>query len=108
VRFQIGRVDHDRLPIRGLGSQPLEDPGEHTHLAPPLPAVVERLGRPLPGRRITPPQAIATDEDYAAQHASIVNPWLAMALWKERSQPRHLLVAQPEKIAHHAPISSRA
>ena len=31
-----------------------------------------------------------------------------MALWKERSQPLHLLVRQPEQIAHDHPRSSGA
>jgi hypothetical protein len=50
----------------------------------------------LDPRRITPPQTIAIDEDYAAQNPPIIDARLAMALWKERSQPIHLLVRQPE------------
>jgi len=39
------------------------------HLAPSLPAVVEGLGGTVFLRRIAPAQAIAIDEDYAAQSA---------------------------------------
>ena len=33
----------------------------------------------------------------------IIDPWVAVALWKERLQPLHLLVGQPEKVAHDHP-----
>src|SRR5690606_21158661 len=54
-------------------------------------------------RRVTPSQPVAIDEDYAAQNPSIIDPRLAMALRKERLQPLHLRVGQPEKVAHHHP-----
>lgn len=38
--------EHDRLPIRSVRNQSHHDPGKHGHVAPPLPAVLERLGRP--------------------------------------------------------------
>ena len=44
---------------------------------------------------------MAIDEDYAAQHATVIDTRLAMALRKKRLQPVHLLVGQPEKVAHH-------
>jgi hypothetical protein len=65
------------------------------HVPPPLPSVVERLRRAILPRRIAPPQAIAIDEDYAAQNPPIIDARLAMALRKERPQPIHLLVRQP-------------
>jgi hypothetical protein len=49
-----------------------------------------------------PPQRIAIDENNAAQHATIIHSWSAMAYGKERLKPSHLLVRQPEKIAHHS------
>jgi hypothetical protein len=39
----------------------------------------------------------------SGQVASIIHAWSAMALRKERSQPRHFVFAQPIKIAHSAP-----
>lgn len=38
-------------------------PGEDTHLAPSLPAAVERLMQPILSGRIAPTQTIAIDED---------------------------------------------
>ena len=67
------------------------------------PAVVERLRRAIFPWRVTPPQPIAIDEDYAAQHAPVIDSRLAMALREERLQPLHLLIGQPEKVAHHHP-----
>ena len=98
--FQISCINHDRLLVSRLGGQPGHDAGEHTHPAPALPSVVEGLGRPVFPGRVTPAQAIAIDEDYAAQDAAIIDTRLAMALGKERLKPRHLRVTQPEKIAH--------
>lgn len=100
MRLQVGRVDHNGLPVAALGGQSLHHPGEDPHVTPPLPTVVERLRRAILTRGVTPTQAIAIDEDYAAQYASIIHTRLAMALRKERRQPLHLLVGQPEKVAH--------
>ena len=100
VRFQIGRINHDSLLLGAFGGQDLHYPGKDPHVALPLPSVVERLRRPILLGRITPPQAIAIDEDYATQDAPVIDPRLAMALRKERLQPLHLLVGQPEKVAH--------
>jgi hypothetical protein len=56
--------------------------------------------RPVFRRRIAPPQAIAIDEYYPAQHAPIINAWLAMGLRKEWLQLYHLRIGKPIKIAH--------
>ncbi len=85
MRLKIGRVDHDGLLLGALGGQALHHPGKDTHVTPPLPSVVERLRWAILTRRIAPPQAIAIDEDYAAQDPPIIDTRLAMALWKERS-----------------------
>ena len=103
MRLQVGRVDHDDLLFAAFGSQPFHHPGEDPHIAPPLPSVVERLGWTILMGRIAPPQPIAIDEDYAAQHAPVIDPRLAMALGKERPQPLHLRFGQPEQVAHHHP-----
>ena len=108
MRFQIGRVDHDDLLLATLGGQPLHHLCEDAHGAPPLPAIVEGLGRAILTRRVTPSQPIAIGEDYAAEDPSIIDPRLAMALRKERLQPLHLRVGQPEKVAHHHSRQSRS
>jgi hypothetical protein len=96
VRLQIGRVDHDGLVLDALGGEPLHQPGKDTHVLSPLPLVVERRRCTLLNRRITPPQTIAIEEDYAVENPPIIDTLLAMALWKERSQPLDLLVCQPD------------
>ena len=45
-------------------------------------------------------KTIVIDEDNAAQHPSIIDARLTVALWEERLQSRHLRVGQPKKIAH--------
>ena len=100
MRFQIGRVDHDRLVFGALGGEAHHDPGEDPVLAPALPAVVERLGGPVVLRRVKPSQAIAIDEGYATEDATIIDTRLAMALGKEGAKAIHLRLAQPEKVAH--------
>jgi hypothetical protein len=103
VRFEIGRVDHDRLWCGGFGSQSVHHSGEDAHVTPPLPTVVEGLGWAIFLRGVTPSQAIAIDEYNSAQNAPIIHTRLAMALRKERTEPRHLVFVQPVKIAHNAP-----
>ncbi len=96
MRLQIGRVNHNGLLVTALGGQPLHHPGKDPHVTPPLPSVVERLWRTVFFGRIAPPQAIAIDEYYTTQDPPIIDARLPMALRKERSQPLHLLVRQPE------------
>lgn len=107
VRLQIRRVYHDNLLLAAFGGQPLHHPGEDPPIAPPLPSVVEGLWGAILTGRITPPPPIATDEDYAAQIAPVIDAGLAMALREERPQPFHLFVGQPEKVAHLHPRQFR-
>ena len=99
VHFQIGRVDHDGLVIGAFGGQARHDPDEDALFTPAFPAVVESFGRTILPRRITPPQTIAINEDYATQNPSIINPGLAMALGGKRFQALNLRLDQPVKIA---------
>lgn len=94
--LELRRVDHDGFLIGALGGQPLQHPGEDPHVTLSLPTVLECLRRAIFSRRITPPQAIAIDEDYAAQDAVIIDARLPMTVRKKRFQPLHLLVRQPE------------
>jgi hypothetical protein len=61
---------------------------------------VKGLRRAILLWRIAPPQAIAIDEDYPAQHTPVIDTRLAMALGEEGLEPSHLRVGQPEKVAH--------
>ena len=56
--LEICRVDHDRLVLGTLGGQAEHDPGKDAVFAPPLPTVVEGLGRTVFLRRVKPPQPI--------------------------------------------------
>lgn len=100
MRLQMGRVDHQRIGASALIGQFKKHPGEDTLLTPALPPAVERLVRPALRRRIPPAQAVAIDEDYAAQHSFVVHTRLAVRLRKNGLQLGHLCIAQPVKIAH--------
>jgi hypothetical protein len=107
MRLEIGRVDHHRLRNGSFGSQTIHHPGEDSLVAPPLPPVVEGLRRAIFFRRIAPPQPIAIDEYYAAQHTPVIDARLTVALGEEGLQTGHLRVGQPEKVAHD-PVSLRS
>ena len=100
MRLQMGRVDHESVGCAALIGEFQEHPGEDALFAPTLPAAIKRLVRPIFRRRITPPQPIAIDEDYPAQHPLVINPRLAVGLREERLKLGHLIVRQPVKIAH--------
>lgn len=93
-------IDHNCLLFAVLGNQPHHHPREDALFAPALPTAVEHLVRAIGFRSITPPLPIAVDEGYPAQNPPVVDPWLAMRLWKAGFQTRHLCVAQLENIAH--------
>lgn len=97
MRLRVGRSDHDGGRRHRFGGQRLEHSGAPNF----APGLVECLGRAVFLRRIAPAQLIAVDEDYPARNTTIIDPWAAMSLRKERLEPSYLLVAQPEKIAHH-------
>lgn len=98
--LEVGRIDRNCLVIGGLSGQPGHDPRKHTHIAPPLPTVVECLGWAIFARRIAPAQPVAIDEYYAAQNTFVIDTGNAMALGKERAKTYHLRLGQPEQVAH--------
>jgi hypothetical protein len=72
-------------------------------LAKPSPtdeAVVDRLGRPVLGRRIAPPQTVPDHDDDAADDLPIINPRHTMRQWKIRFDPAHLHRRQPNQVAY--------
>ena len=76
VGLRVGRVDHHDPGLLLLSRQLGHDRGEHTHPAPPLPAVVERLRRAIGRGRMLPHQPIALNEDNPAQHPPVIDPLL--------------------------------
>jgi hypothetical protein len=95
--------DHHRLRLSRLGGGAFHHPGEDALVAPSLPPIVEGLGWAIILWRITPPQAIAIDEDYATQNAPVIKARHIMALRTEKPKTLHLHLCQPEKIAHQHP-----
>lgn len=98
--LQIGRVDHKRIGASALVGQFKNHLGEDTLLASARPPAVERLVSALIRRRIAPAQAVAIDENYAAQRPLVIHTRLAVGLRRNGLQLCHLRIAQPVKIAH--------
>jgi hypothetical protein len=71
--------------LSALGGQAHHDPGEDAIVAPALPAVIEGLCQAIFPRGVAPSQPVAVDEDYAAEHAPIINTRRAMALRGKRA-----------------------
>ena len=72
--LQMGRVDHESIGFPALGNQGGENLVKHAKPTPSDEAVIDRLGRPIFGRRITPAQPILDYEDDAADDLPIINP----------------------------------
>ena len=98
--LQVRCIDHQRISSAALIGQFEKHPREDTLLAPTLPTTVEGLVRPVFCRRVLLPQAIAIDEDNAAQHPPGIDTRLAVGLRKEGLQLCHLRIAQPIKVDH--------
>jgi hypothetical protein len=79
VRLEMSRVDHDGLLLGAFGGQALHHTGKDTYVSPRLPSVVERLRWAIIPIRLTPPQTIAIEQDYAAQTPPIIDERLAKA-----------------------------
>jgi len=70
---------------------------EGTLIAPPLPSVAQDLGQAIHAASITPPEAIAIDEDDATQDLTITDARLAATFRIEGLLPRYLRVGLLEK-----------
>jgi hypothetical protein len=96
-------IDHHDLLLAAFGGQPLHHPGEHPHVAPPLPPVVKGLGWTILPRRVAPSQAIAVDEDFplSTRRSSTRGlPWLLGKKGRSRSicasvSQKRLLIITP-------------
>ena len=98
--LQVCCVDHHGRLLTVFRGEPDHHLREDPFLAPTLPTTVQRLVRPIGFRSVPPAQAIAIDEDNPAQDPSVIDPRLAMRLREEGGELGHLLVGQPEKVAH--------
>ena len=98
--LEVGCVDHGCLLLATFSRKADHDPSEDAFVTPTLPTVVQCLVWTVLFGCVPPPQAIAIDEDNAAQHTPIINTWLAVGLGKAGPQSRHLRVRQPEEIRH--------
>ena len=52
MRFQVGRIDHDRLVFSTFGCQAHHDPDEDAIVAPALPTVIQRLRQTICNRPV--------------------------------------------------------
>lgn len=84
MSLQVRCIDHQRISSAALIGQFEKHPREDTLLAPALPTTVEVLVRSVFCRRVSPPQAIAIDEDNAAQHPLVIDTRLAVGLRKKK------------------------
>lgn len=102
MRLHGGGVD-EHLGRRTAGArQGMEEIDPDALGGPPDIAVVERLARPVIGRRIDPAPAGLQDMDDAADHPAVVNTRLATRIrWQMRLDPRKLRVCEPETVPIH-------
>ncbi|OAG71659.1 hypothetical protein A0J51_03154 [Gluconobacter japonicus] len=100
MRLEIRRINHNRLRLGFRSRQAIHHPHENAHVAPTLPAIVERFVRTVFPGRITPAHTIAVHKNDAAQHTAVINARFAVALGKKRPQTFHLFVRQPKQVAH--------
>lgn len=80
-------IDHDRRRVHRFGRKPFDYLGEHPHLTPTFPAVVECVGPAVFLRCVAPAQPIAIDEYYPAQNATIIDPSAASVQRTSESAP---------------------
>ena len=94
----------------------LHHPGQAPHVTPPLPSGIKRLRRAIFLERVAPPQAIAIDEDYAAQNPppplvckqTPAGQWIidARRLMAFRNERSSLLVRRSGALNHAAAAAS--
>jgi hypothetical protein len=96
----MGRIDHQLIRLACLGRQCCEDFVEHAQPAPADEAVVDRLGRTIVRRRITPPQAVADHEDDAADDPAVIDPRNPVRQREIGLNSAHLRLRQPDQITH--------
>ena len=86
-----------------VAAMAIENPVEHTQPATADEPVADGLVGPVVLGRITPAKAVTDHEDDAAEHPFVVHPWNAERERIIRPYPPHLLIRQPEQVAHDRP-----
>lgn len=97
---EVGAVDHQPLGRPGPACEAGEDAVEDAHAAPADEAVVQGLVWPVAQRCVAPAQAVADDEDDAADHAAIVSAGDAVGEWEEGGDASHLRGREQDNIGH--------
>jgi hypothetical protein len=100
VGFEVGTVDHLSLRRARLAREPCEDAVEDAKAAPADEAVVEGLVRAVGGRRVALAQAVADNEDDAADDATIIDAGNTVGKCEEGLDPFHLGGREQENISH--------
>ena len=72
MSLETGAVDHEPVRLARLAREAGEDAVEDAQAAPSDEAVVQGLVRGAGGWRIAPAQAVADDEDDAADHVAVI------------------------------------
>jgi hypothetical protein len=98
--LQMRGVDHDPLGLCALARQLSEDLVEHAQTAPADEAVVDRLMRAIPRRRIAPTQAVLDDEYDRADNPPVIHPSDPMRKRKIARDPVHLRFRKQKQISH--------
>ena len=128
ISFLTRRLDAVRCAFRYVASimtafgsasaaaSPPHHAEEHTHPAPPFPAVVKRLLRAVVAGRITPEQPIAVHQNDGAKHppsSSRSSPWLLEKNEARRrsicyfvAQYRSLFLVSSQSLNQIAPLTS--
>jgi len=107
---RVRRIDHQLIRCPTFGCQPCKDTVEDTHPTPADEPIADRLGRTASRWSRPSAQAVADHEDDAADDPPIIDAQHAMRQRKVRRDPAHLLVREPEQVAHQrlpdlAPVS---
>ena len=98
--LEAGGIDHQEVGLAGLAREPGEDAVEHAEAAPAHEAIVERLVGTVARGSIAPSHARADYMDDAAEDPPVVDTCDPVRERKERFDPRHLRVREPERISH--------
>ena len=99
MRFQVCCVNHHAFRFAALAGKFGEDFVEHAEPAPAHEAIVDCLVRSVVGGRVAPAQAVANDEDDAADHPPVINAGNAMRQRKERLDTPHMRFRKHEQIS---------
>ena len=99
MRFEVGRINHQRLCFAALLRQRFENACEYPKPRPPDPTVVKRLRRTVIHWSIPPAQTVTINEDDPAQNLPVITRGLPCVLGKKgRSRAICLSVSQNKSL----------